>query len=311
MVCDVPLHNRCPFACSVDCPQASSRLIFVTERYLWSYRPLTSQFSFCTFCADRLLCARAIAQSSFGVWETGSKGPPPPELQWAVGPDQHAQSPPPLTPALPSGLGARGPGEAIWVGLGVGAHDVRCVGEVLEGGRSVAHRSLLGSVPGGRGIWVLEEELEEGRVGLVRRPGRLCLCPPPPLQLRRGKCELGGTCESVGRGGRGLRSADFCNFAIFLQLPFARPPRVRVGVSPVQRCFSLRLRGVWLRHRNWSAIFRNFSRLGLTLRDRNSQGGGITGGSGGSWGSHSPLQSAKPTPAGSSSGITYTVGPTT
>ena len=50
VVCDVPLHNRCPFACSVDCPQASVRLIFVTERYLWSERPLTSQISFCALC---------------------------------------------------------------------------------------------------------------------------------------------------------------------------------------------------------------------------------------------------------------------
>ena len=36
-----------PFACSVDCLQASPRLIFVTKWYLWSYRPLTSQISFC------------------------------------------------------------------------------------------------------------------------------------------------------------------------------------------------------------------------------------------------------------------------
>ena len=32
MVCDVPLHNRCPFACSVDCPQACSRLIFCDRK---------------------------------------------------------------------------------------------------------------------------------------------------------------------------------------------------------------------------------------------------------------------------------------
>ena len=38
-----------PLPCSVDCPQASSRLIFVTEQYLWSYRPLTSQICFCVF----------------------------------------------------------------------------------------------------------------------------------------------------------------------------------------------------------------------------------------------------------------------
>ena len=36
-----------------------------TERYLWSYRPLTSPFSFCALCCCRQ-CTRDIAQSSFG-----------------------------------------------------------------------------------------------------------------------------------------------------------------------------------------------------------------------------------------------------
>ena len=35
------------FVCSVDYPRASSRLTLVTQRDLWSYRPLTSPFSFC------------------------------------------------------------------------------------------------------------------------------------------------------------------------------------------------------------------------------------------------------------------------
>ena len=35
--------------CSVDCPQASSRLTLVTQGYLWSCRPLTSQISFGAF----------------------------------------------------------------------------------------------------------------------------------------------------------------------------------------------------------------------------------------------------------------------
>ena len=33
----------------VACPLAPLCLILVTERYLWSFRPLTSQFSFCVF----------------------------------------------------------------------------------------------------------------------------------------------------------------------------------------------------------------------------------------------------------------------
>ena len=36
-----------PFVTSVDCPRASSCLTFVTQRDLWSYRSLTSPFSFC------------------------------------------------------------------------------------------------------------------------------------------------------------------------------------------------------------------------------------------------------------------------
>ena len=38
----------------------------VTERYLWSFRPLMIQLSFRAFCADRRLCTRALAQNSSG-----------------------------------------------------------------------------------------------------------------------------------------------------------------------------------------------------------------------------------------------------
>ena len=47
--------------------------LFVTERYLWSFRPLTSHF-LPALCACHLLCARAIAQASSGGGGGGQKG---------------------------------------------------------------------------------------------------------------------------------------------------------------------------------------------------------------------------------------------
>ena len=49
----------------VACPLAPLCLILVTERYLWSFSPLTSQSSL-RFCAGRVLCPRATTQHSFG-----------------------------------------------------------------------------------------------------------------------------------------------------------------------------------------------------------------------------------------------------
>ena len=49
--------------------------LFVTERYLWSFRPLTSHF-LPALCADRLLWARAIASSGGG----GQRMQGPPEV---------------------------------------------------------------------------------------------------------------------------------------------------------------------------------------------------------------------------------------
>ena len=46
--------------------------LFVTERYLWSFRPLTSHF-LPVLCADHLLCARAIAQASSVSCKGGSR----------------------------------------------------------------------------------------------------------------------------------------------------------------------------------------------------------------------------------------------
>ena len=74
-------------------------------------------------------------------------------------------------------------------------------------------------------------------------------------------------------GGRNFPqfSAIYSNLsAPFPQLLLLVPLVCRLvpGVSPVQRCCSLRLRGVCLQHRNLPAIFRNFSQLDLTLPDR-------------------------------------------
>ena len=57
----VPLQGCCLL---VSVPPAGCLRValFVTERYRWSFRPLRSPLSSCAFCADRLLCARAIAQ---------------------------------------------------------------------------------------------------------------------------------------------------------------------------------------------------------------------------------------------------------
>ena len=56
------------FRISVAHPQASSCLLSCDRRYLWSYRPLTSPFSFCALCCCRQ-CTRDIAQSSFGEFK--------------------------------------------------------------------------------------------------------------------------------------------------------------------------------------------------------------------------------------------------
>ena len=59
-------------------------------------------------------------------------------------------------------------------------------------------------------------------------------------------------------------STIFRNCFLFVHLAWLLVP----CVSPVQRCCSLKLREVWLRHRNFPAIFRNFSQLPFTLPDR-------------------------------------------
>ena len=60
----VPLQDCCTLVGVL--PTGHLRVaFFVTYRYLWSSRPLTSHF-FLRFCADRLLCARALAQASSG-----------------------------------------------------------------------------------------------------------------------------------------------------------------------------------------------------------------------------------------------------
>ena len=56
------------------------------------------------------------------------------------------------------------------------------------------------------------------------------------------------------------------NCCLFVPLPCVLVP----WVSPVQRCCSLRLREVWLRHRNFFGNFRNLWQLDVTLPDRNS-----------------------------------------
>ena len=62
----IPLHGSCLLV-GVPPTGCLRVALFVTERYLWSSRPLTSHFlPALFFCADRLLCARAIAQASSG-----------------------------------------------------------------------------------------------------------------------------------------------------------------------------------------------------------------------------------------------------
>ena len=96
MVCDVPLHNRCPFACSVDCPQASSRLIFVAERDLWSYRPLTSPFSFCAlYCLPLVHTCNRPAFLRGTLFATG-----PPARRDPISQSPANKPPGPLPPAL-------------------------------------------------------------------------------------------------------------------------------------------------------------------------------------------------------------------
>ena len=77
-----PIAHRCRAA--ANGLVAYPRVVFalhsvVTERYRWSCRPLTSHFSSRAVCADRLLCARAIAQASAGGCRLG----PLPLQDWA------------------------------------------------------------------------------------------------------------------------------------------------------------------------------------------------------------------------------------
>ena len=69
----VPLQGCCQL---VDVlPTCCLRVaFFVTERYLWPSRPLSlrSHFFPC-FCADRLLCAPVLAQTSSGKWGGGCR----------------------------------------------------------------------------------------------------------------------------------------------------------------------------------------------------------------------------------------------
>ena len=132
------------------------------------------------------------------------------------------------------------------------------------------------------------------------------------MQLKAAVLEIAGlqVCPIWRRGGGG--STIFRNFAISSNFPHLfRDCCLLVDlaclsvpcVSPVQKCCSLRLREVWLWHRNFPAIsrnfpavFRNFSQLGLMLPDRIPPfpqfGVVFVGGAGGDVSSARPLGAA-------------------
>ena len=90
----------------MDCLQASSRLIFGTERYHWSYRPLTSLFSFCA------LCCLPLVQRSFGGGGSPphtSMPSPPPHIYAQPPPHIYAQPPPHIYAQPPPHIYAQPP----------------------------------------------------------------------------------------------------------------------------------------------------------------------------------------------------------